>query len=152
MTKIVFICLGNICRSPMAEFIMKDLVEKEALNQQFHIISAGTSGYHDGEDMHQKTRAMLNSKNIKIDHFTSKKLTKDMCKNYDKLIVMDDKNLQYIKKEFKNFKHKINKITDYIPELGYKEIPDPWYSGDFDETYFLLSNACKNLLNSLKNF
>ncbi|EAK0823351.1 low molecular weight phosphotyrosine protein phosphatase [Campylobacter lari] len=149
MTKIIFVCLGNICRSPMAEFIMKDLLTKANLNDRFIVSSAGTSGYHDGEDMHYKTKAILNSKNINSKPFYSQKLSLKMCEENDLIIVMDNSNYNDVIKNFPNFKHKIHKITSFALELGYDEVPDPWYSGDFDETYTILSKACSNLLNSL---
>ncbi|WP_257936653.1 low molecular weight protein-tyrosine-phosphatase [Campylobacter lari] len=149
MTKIIFVCLGNICRSPMAEFIMKDLLIKAKLNDKFTVSSAGTSGYHDGEDMHHKTKAILNSKNINSKPFCSQKLSLKMCEENDLIIIMDNSNYNDVVKNFPNFKHKIHKITSYALELGYDEVPDPWYSGDFDETYKILSKACKNLLQEL---
>ncbi|MCV3374737.1 low molecular weight phosphotyrosine protein phosphatase [Campylobacter lari] len=149
MTKIIFVCLGNICRSPMAEFIMKDLLIKANLNDKFIVSSAGTSGYHDGEDMHYKTKALLDNKNINSKLFCSKKLNLKMCEDNDLIIVMDNSNYNDIVKNFPNAKHKIHKITSYALELGYDEVPDPWYSGDFDETYTILSKACSNLLNTL---
>lgn len=152
MTKIIFVCLGNICCSPMAEFIMKDLLIKANLNDKFIISSAGTSGYHDGEDMHYKTKAMLNSKNINSKPFYSQKLSLKMCEENDLIIVMDNSNYNDVVKNFPNFKHKIHKITSYALELGYDEVPDPWYSGDFNETYLILSQACENIFNLLKKY
>ncbi|EHZ4886068.1 MULTISPECIES: low molecular weight protein-tyrosine-phosphatase [Campylobacter] len=150
MTKIIFVCLGNICRSPMAEFIMKDLISKENLNNEFVISSAGTSGYHDGEDMHYKTKAMLNSKNIISKPFCSQKLSLKMCEDNDLIIVMDNSNYNDVVKNFPSVKHKIRKITSFALELGYDEVPDPWYSRNFDETYQILFNACCNLLSTVK--
>lgn len=150
MTKIIFVCLGNICRSPMAEFIMKDLVLKANLSKKFIITSAGTSGYHDGEDMHYKTKALLKSKNIISNPFTSQKLNAKMCEENDYIIVMDNANFNEVSKNFPQYKEKIKKITSYALNLGYDEVPDPWYSGDFDETYRILSHSCLNLLQLLK--
>lgn len=90
MKKIVFVCLGNICRSPMAEFVMKDLVKKANLEKEFFITSAGTSGEHDGENMHYGTQNKLKSLNIKYQNFTSKKLTQALCDESDFLITMDN--------------------------------------------------------------
>lgn len=144
---ICFVCLGNICRSPMAEYIMKDLAKKSNLN--LNIISAGTSGYHDGEDMHIKTKNKLKENFILANDFFSKKLTQKMCDDSDFILVMDNSNFKDVKKQFKNIDNKIFKITDFVKELGYDEVPDPWYSGNFDETYDILSKACANFLKNL---
>ncbi|XMD56419.1 low molecular weight protein-tyrosine-phosphatase [Campylobacter lari subsp. concheus] len=128
---------------------MKDLLIKANLNNRFIVSSAGTSGYHDGEDMHYKTKTMLNSKNINSKPFCSQKLSLKMCEENDLIIVMDNSNYNNVVKNFPNFKHKIHKITSYALELEYDEVPDPWYSGDFDETYTILSQACSKLLKTL---
>lgn len=147
MKKICFICLGNICRSPMAEFIMKDLLQKAKLEKDFFITSAGTSKQHQGECMHHKTQNKLIKANIPHQAFKSKPLTQKLCDESDFLITMDQANFKYVQKNFINTQNKILKITDFTPELAYDEVPDPWYSGNFDETYQILSLACKNLLN-----
>ena len=149
MKKIIFVCLGNICRSPMAEFVMKDLLEKKGREDEFKISSAGTSGEHNGENMHQGTKNKLSAKNIKAKNFTSKKLTQKMCDENELIIVMDDSNLQNVKRCYQNVELKLKKMTDFAKNLGYDEVPDPWYSGDFDETYEIISCACKNLIKEL---
>lgn len=151
MKKITFVCLGNICRSPMAEFIMKDLIKKANLEQDFFITSAGTSGEHNGENMHYGTKNKLTSLNIEHKNFTSKKLTQKLCDESDFLITMDNSNYKNVLKSYKNAENKTLKIIDFAPNLGYDEVPDPWYSGNFNETYTILSKACENLLKQLKN-
>ena len=149
MKKIIFVCLGNICRSPMAEFVMKDLLEREGRIGEFQISSAGTSGEHNGEGMHYGTKNKLSVKNIKISNFVSKKLTQEMCDASDMIIVMDNMNLQNVKRVYKNVESKLRKMTDFAKGLGYDEVPDPWYSGNFDETYTIISKACKGLIKEL---
>ncbi|MBS4240344.1 low molecular weight phosphotyrosine protein phosphatase [Campylobacter vulpis] len=149
MKKIIFVCLGNICRSPMAEFVMKDLLEKEGMKGEFEITSAGTSGEHNGESMHQGTKNKLNAKNIKAKNFISKKLTQKMCDESEMIIVMDNMNLQNVKCFYQNVELKLKKMTDFAKDLGYDEVPDPWYSGDFDETYHIVLHACRNLIKEL---
>lgn len=146
---ILFVCLGNICRSPMAEFVMRDLISKEKLT--LPVMSAGTGGYHDGEDMHPKTRAMLCSKQINPDGFVSKKLTQDMCRQAQLIIAMDESNKHDIGRMFPQMKEKIRLLTDFIPESGYTEVPDPWYTGNFDETYRLVSAACPKILAEIQH-
>ncbi|WP_267523921.1 low molecular weight protein-tyrosine-phosphatase [Campylobacter sp. MG1] len=142
--KIIFVCLGNICRSPMAEFIMKNLCK----NTNYTISSAGTSGYHDGEDMHIKTKEILLQNNIKCDGFISKKLDKFHCQNNDLILTMDESNYNFITTNFSNFKDKVKPLCNYC-DLGYKNVPDPWYTGNFNEVYTVINNSCKNLLKEL---
>lgn len=148
MKKITFVCLGNICRSPIAEFVMKDLASKAGLNLE--ITSAGTSGEHDGEDMHHKSKNKLKSVGIEVQTFVSKKLTQKLCDESAYIIVMDRSNFNNVLRNFQGVEHKLSKMTDFAKELGYDEVPDPWYSGNFDETYHIVSTACKNLLKTLK--
>ncbi len=141
---ILFVCLGNICRSPMAEFMMRDLIKKQKLD--LRVMSAGTSGYHDGEDMYHKTRELLRSKQIDPSGFVSKRLTQDICQQAQLIIVMDQSNQQDVYRMFPQMKDKVRLLTDFIPESGYKEVPDPWYTQNFDETYRLISAACPKIL------
>ncbi|MBZ8006991.1 low molecular weight phosphotyrosine protein phosphatase [Campylobacter sp. RM9334] len=144
--KIMFVCLGNICRSPMAEFIMKNLCK----NKEFKITSSGTAGYHDGEDMHIGTKKLLKNKNIECDNFVSKKLTKKLCQEYDLILTMDESNYKDVLNNFSEFKDKVKPICSYC-DLGYKNVPDPWYTNNFDEVYMILNNACKNILKEIEN-
>lgn len=133
----------------MAEFVMKDLLEKEGRIGEFQISSAGISGEHNGEGMHYGTKNKLSVKNIKISNFVSKKLTQEMCDESDMIIVMDNMNLQNVKRVYKNVESKLRKMTDFAKGLGYDEVPDPWYSGNFDETYTIISKACMGLIKEL---
>ncbi len=146
--KIAFICLGNICRSPMAEFIAKDYVKKNNLIN-IDITSAGTAGYHDGEDMHRKTKSLLISKNIDCTGFVSKKISKTLFENSDVIFVMDDSNYEDVINEFGE-NPKIKKITDYCTNKNIKYVPDPWYTNNFDEVYSILSDAILNFFESIK--
>ncbi len=132
----------------MAECIMKDLLEKEKI--VINVLSAGTSGAHNGEDMHYKTKAKLKEKGVRVISFVSKKLSQDMCDESDFIITMDNSNYKTVLQNYKNVSHKLKKICEFAKELNYKEVPDPWYSGDFEETYTILSLACRNLLKELK--
>lgn len=149
MKKIIFVCLGNICRSPMAEFVMKDLVKKAKLEKDFYITSAGTSGEHDGEGIHYGSKKKLETLEIQTETFRSKKLTQSLCDEADFILTMDHSNFNNVLRKYKNVQNKLYKITNFAKELGYSEVPDPWYSGNFDETYTIVSKACKNLLEFL---
>lgn len=100
--------------------------------------------------MHFGTKTKLQSLNIEHQNFKSKKLTQKLCDESDFLITMDNSNFDNVLKKFNNTQNKLLKMTDFASDLGYDEVPDPWYSGNFDETYKIISLACKNLLMYLK--
>ncbi|UOP04188.1 low molecular weight protein-tyrosine-phosphatase [Conchiformibius kuhniae] len=148
MKKILFVCLGNICRSPMAEYLCRDLAKKRGI--ALHTASAGTSGWHDGEFMHCGTAEVLDGLNIASQGFASRKLRDADFAEFDYLIVMDDHNLRDVRARFGTH-DKIFKITDLCPESGYDHVPDPWYTGNFNETRDLLTRCCHQLLDALQN-
>ncbi|ANV98667.1 hypothetical protein BBW65_07590 [Helicobacter enhydrae] len=147
---ILFVCLGNICRSPMAEFVMKDLIRKR--NLDIEVMSAGLIRDHNGEDMHIKTREKLESKGIAPKGFQSKILTQDLCAKATLIVAMDKSNYREIASKFQKYQNKLSMLTDYIPNLGYEEVPDPWYSGDFDETYNLVLQGSLAILEKHSSF
>lgn len=147
-TKILFVCLGNICRSPMAEFIMKDKVKKLGLSQYFQIDSAGTSGWHNGENMHCGTADILDQHKIESHGFVSSQVKKSDLDFYDYIVAMDDSNLSDLEKLLGK-SEKIFKITALCPDLGIDHIPDPWYTRNFTQTHQLLNECCEALLTKI---
>lgn len=146
--KVIFVCLGNICRSPMAEFICKDLLKNKYHQIQLTVDSAGTSGWNDGKGVHKGTFLKLKENNIDCKGFVSKKLTQKLFDENDIVFVMDNSNYYDVISEFEN-KNKVIKITDYLTNNKYNEVPDPWYTHNFDETFMILNEAINNFLNSL---
>ena len=147
--KILFVCLGNICRSPMAEYVLRHQALQAGVTDRVSADSAGTSGWHDGGDMHRGTRKVLAQHGINHSGFTSSKVRKTDGSFYDFIIAMDDNNLNELERLFGRHPEKIFKLTDLIPESGYHAVPDPWYTGDFDETFRLVDAGCKALLHKL---
>lgn len=149
MIKILFICHGNICRSPMAEFVMKDLVKKENLNDNFFIASAATSTEEIGNPVHYGTKNKLKEVNISVDGKVAVQLTKSDYDKYDYLIAMDNYNLKNISKIIKNDpENKISLLLDFTNDK--RDIADPWYTGNFDKTYDDILKGCTSLLNFIK--
>lgn len=149
MKKVLFICLGNICRSPMAEYIFRDIAAKRGIAVQS--ASAGTSGWHDGEFMHCGTSEVLDGLYIDHNDFVSRKVKKSDIHDYDYLIVMDDANLRDVEKLFGRQPEKIFKITDLLPNGEYDHVPDPWYTGNFNETRRIVQACCEVLADKIQH-
>lgn len=141
--KILFVCLGNICRSPMAEAILKDMVKKEQLN--IEVYSAGTSGYHNGEKAHVGTLNELKKHEISTEGLISSQLKKEDGQIYDYIIAMDDQNLKDIHKILNNIHPKC-----IVRKLLNKNVPDPWYDNNFEQTYKLCYEGCTKLLKEIR--
>ena len=146
---VLFVCLGNICRSPMAEYVLRHRAREAGVAHRIRTDSAGTSGWHDGENMHQGTRKTLAAHGINHQGFTSSKVRSEDFDEFDFIIAMDDNNLAELEKMFGKHPDKIFKLTDLIPESGYRHVPDPWYTGDFDETFRLVDAGSVALLKKL---
>lgn len=150
MTKILFICLGNICRSPMAEYVFKDMIEKRKIQNQFIINSAATNSEEIGNGMHYGTRRKLDEVGIKYDKHIAKKMTAEDYKNYDYLIGMEESNIRNILRIVKNDnENKIFRLLDFSNNP--RDIADPWYTGNFDKTYDDILEGCKGLLDHILN-
>lgn len=143
MIRICFVCLGNICRSPMAEYIMKDLIKKEGLEDNFLIESRGTCDDEIGNDMHLGTKSMLDEHNITYNRHYAKRLLKQDYEKYDYFIGMDDYNILSMKKLFGTDK-KIYKLLDFTKNS--KDIDDPWYTHNFIIAYEEINEGCQALL------
>lgn len=144
----MFICHGNICRSPMAEFIMKDLITKKNLDNYFYITSKATSNEEYGNPIHYETKNILEKENIYYDkNKRASKVTKEDYNNYDYFIVMDDNNLKNISYIFNDTDNKVYKLLTFNSQN--KDIEDPWYTGDFEKTYEDVTLGCTNFLEYL---
>jgi protein-tyrosine phosphatase len=148
MIKILFICHGNICRSPMAEFVMKQLVKNEGLEGQFEIASAATSTEEIGNPVYPPARRKLAEHGIGCEGKTACQMTRSDYQYYDYIIAMDRNNLRNLKRMFgEDNEHKISLLMDYTHRPG--DVADPWYTGDFEATWRDVSEGCKRLLEFL---
>lgn len=147
MSRILFVCHGNICRSPMAEFVMKDLVDKKGLSEKFTIKSAATSTEEIGNIVHYGTRKILDRLNISYQGKVAVQLKKSDYNEYDLIIGMDSQNIRNILRIVGNDSEgKIFKLLDFA--YG-GDVADPWYTGDFEKTYKDVLSGCTALLDKL---
>ena len=148
MIKILFVCHGNICRSPMAEFVMKDLVLKKGLQDKFFIASAATSTEALGCRVHRGTREKLAEFGISTDGKTAVQLTKADYSKYDYLIAMDSYNIKNILKIIgTDDEKKVYKLLEFAKSS--EDIKDPWYTDNFDDTYNDILKGCEALIKEL---
>ena len=149
MLKILFICHGNICRSPMAEFVMKDIVNKAGMSDKFHIASCATSTEEIGNPVHYGTKRKLAEVGISCEGKRAVQLTKKDYDEYDMLIAMDEMNIRNIMRIIKSDpKNKVSLLLAHSDEN--RSIADPWYTGNFDNTYNDILKGCTALFEELK--
>ena len=149
MKKILFVCHGNICRSPMAEFVMKDLVQKAGLTDHFYIESAATSTEEIGNEVYPPAKRKLAEHGISCKGKTARQMTRSDYQRFDLLIGMDDWNIRNMTRiAGGDPEGKIHKLLDYTVRKG--DVVDPWYTGDFDATWRDVTEGCRELLKSLE--
>lgn len=149
MIKILFVCHGNICRSPMAEFVMQDLLEKQRVVQQFEIASAATSTEEIGNDVHPGTKNKLAQVGVscRADK-RARQMSREDYDAYDYLIGMDHNNIRNMKRICgQDIQHKIHLLLEFTGDA--EDIADPWYIGNFDRTYEDIVRGCTSLFNRL---
>ena len=142
MNRICFICLGNICRSPMAEYILKDMLSKNNIDNVI-VETRATSYEEQGNDMYPKAKKVLNQKGIPYNRREAKRLENKDYDKYDIFYYMEDKNLKNIER--------ILESTDKCQKLLDKDIEDPWYTNNFEKVFEEIEDGCKEIIKKLKN-
>ncbi|WP_455628861.1 low molecular weight protein-tyrosine-phosphatase [Parabacteroides chinchillae] len=147
--KLLFVCLGNICRSPSAEAVMKKMVKDAGMANRFEIDSAGLIGYHQGEKADPRMRAHAARRGYVLESISRPVCTSDFF-DFDLIIGMDDQNIDRLKQKAPDLEsvQKIHQMTEYSRNKLYDYIPDPYYSGEegFELVLDLLEDACAGLL------
>jgi protein-tyrosine phosphatase len=150
MQKILFVCLGNICRSPLGEGIMLHFIEEKKLHKHFQVDSAGTAGYHINEAPDHRTITNAKKNGVDISKLRARKFTAEDFETFDKIYVMDDSNYSNVVALAKNTEHK-NKV-DYLLNVLHpqqnKHVPDPYYGTekDFEAVFQLVYKACQKIV------
>ncbi len=145
MRSILFVCFANICRSPMAEYVMAHLVAQAGLAGEFHINSAGTSDVGIGEYSHPGTQEKLRQQGIPVYPHTATQITTEDYQTYDYILAMDEANLADMHAIFgQDPQHKLYRLLDFTPDP--KNVTDPWYTKNFDTTYDEILAGCQAFL------
>ena len=149
MIKVLFLCHGNICRSPMGEFVMKDLVQKAGLQTAFHIESAATSTEEIGNGVYPPARRKLTEHGISCSGKTARQLRRDDYPKWDYLVGMDEANRRNMNRICGGDPEgKISLLLDHTPRP--REVADPWYTGDFERTWRDILEGCTALLEEIR--
>lgn len=141
MVKILFVCHGNICRSPMAEFVLKDMAQKAGRTREFYIASAAASREELGNPMYPPARRELARHGISCDGKYARQITAEDLTQFDRIYYMDSRNLRYLKQMFPHYDR-------FLPFLD-RDVADPWYSGDFTQTWADVQEGCRRILEEL---
>jgi protein-tyrosine phosphatase len=149
MIHVLFVCLGNICRSPMAEGVFRNVLKQENLLSKVSVDSAATSSWHIGSPPHTGTLAILKKYNISAEGLVGRQLTREDFEKFDYIIGMDESNINNIFEITGKPQHpKIIRLLDLTEHN--KDVPDPYYTGNFEETYQLVTDGCQALLEKIR--
>lgn len=144
--RVLFVCLGNVCRSPMAEAVFRHLVEQAGLADQIVVDSAGTSDYHIGEPAHPGTRAILSAHGIGYSG-RARRITRADFDRFDYILAMDDDNLADLRRLAPpETPAVIRRFLDFADNVSTREVPDPYYNGQFEYVYRLVRRGAEGLL------
>ena len=148
MKKILFLCHGNICRSPMAEYIMKDIVKKNHKEDEYEIYSKALTYEEIGNDIYYKSKEILDKYHIPYDKRQASIFTKYDYDYYDIIIIMDDENKYYINRIIEDKDNKVFKLLSFLNKT--RDVSDPWYTRDFETAYDDIINGCNALYKYLE--
>ena len=148
MTKILFICHGNICRSVMAEMVMKELCCQAGVDNLFEIDSAAVSREEIGNDIYPPAKRKLREKGIPFTFHAARQITREDYNYYDYIICTDRSNLRWLERIIgEDTAHKVSMMMSWVGET--RDVADPWYTGDFEAAYCDIDESCRAILNQL---
>ncbi|MDC1317844.1 low molecular weight phosphotyrosine protein phosphatase [Candidatus Thioglobus sp.] len=148
--KVLFVCMGNICRSPTAEGAFRSIVEKNSKSQYFEIDSAGTHAYHIGNSPDQRSQQAAINHGVDLSNQRARHVHESDFYYYDYIIAMDSDNLERLKSIHPSESHsKIELMLNYSKEHYGASVPDPYYEGKFDEVFEMLYSACTSFFESI---
>jgi len=149
-TKILFVCMGNICRSPTAEGSFRFIVSKQELSDFFEIDSAGTHAYHIGSPPDSRSQQTARKYHIDLSNQRARQVHESDFYYYDHIIAMDKDNIEILKSiSPTDSQSQIKLLLDYLPDASLQSVPDPYYEGKFDEVFEMVYEACTSFLENI---
>jgi len=155
MIRVLFVCLGNICRSPMAEAVFRHYVQEAGLADRIEVDSAGTGDWHIGNPPHRGSRHILDANNISYENIRARQVANRDFADSHYIIAMDQQNLRDLRRLAEQAARSgraseapfIGKLLDFASQAAIRDVPDPYYTGNFDEVFALVQDGCRGLLN-----
>mgnify|MGYP001379974667 CR=1 FL=1 len=154
MIRVLFVCLGNICRSPMAEAVFRHYVQEAGLSDRIVVDSAGTGDWHIGNPPHRGTRHILDANNISYENIRARQVANSDFADSHYIIAMDEQNLKDLRRlaeqaarSGKSRDPYIGKLLEFASQASVRDVPDPYYTGNFEEVFALVQEGCRGLLN-----
>jgi protein-tyrosine phosphatase len=148
--RVLFVCMGNICRSPMAEAVFRHKVAEAGLAERFEIDSAGTGGWHVGEPPHHGTLSILARHGVDPGPQRARQLAPADFARCHYVVAMDEENLSELRRFRRDPHARVSLLLDHAPGVGEREVPDPYYSGGFEHVYRLVEAGCEGLLAEIR--
>jgi len=156
MIRVLFVCLGNICRSPMAEAVFRHMVKEAGLDGVVEVDSAGTGHWHVGEPPHEGTRRVLDQNGIDWRGIRARQVVPDDAERFDYIVAMDAENqgevvrMLDLHRPGRTKQPQVFRLLDLVPDAPVADVPDPYYTGNFDEVYELIHAGCAALLERIR--
>lgn len=148
VVRILFVCLGNICRSPMAEAVFRQMAREAGISDHFEVASAGIGNWHTGQPPHPGTLDVLHNHSVEINGKTARQIGPTDLKTFDYIVAMDSENVTDIQARFG--KH-VPRLMDFAPQMLIHDVPDPYYDGNFEAVYQLIKIGCQGLLKHIRH-